>query len=120
MAVDIAALNAAWLKCWTDKDVEKLLGFYTEDVLYKDPQTAAGITGHAALRAYLTGLFAATPPMTYNPDETWPIPGGFCGRWFCDIGEGGAAGRMRGFDLCLLRGDKIAVNEVYVHQLPQS
>lgn len=118
MAIDIAAFNADWLAAWTDKDVERLLGFYASDCLYKDPQTAAGITGQEALRAYLTGLFAATPPIRYTPDETWPIPGGFCGRWYADIGEGGAMGRMRGFDLVLFNGDRIGVNEVYVHTLP--
>ena len=113
-AIDIADYNARWLKAWSDKDVDRLCGFYAETCVYNDPQTAAGITGHEALRAYLTGLFAATPPMTYTPDEVWPIPGGFCGRWYCAI-EGG--GRMRGFDLVILKGDRIALNEVYVHQL---
>ena len=113
---EIAAYNADWLQAWTDKDVEKLLTFYAPDCLYKDNQTAAGITGHEALRAYLTGLFGATPPMTYTPDETWPIAGGFCGRWYCDIGPGAA--KMRGFDLVVLRGREIVLNEVYVHPLP--
>jgi hypothetical protein len=114
---EIAAFNAGWLKAWTDKDVNRLCGFYAADCVYKDPQTAAGLSGQAALRAYLTQLFAATPPMTYEPEEVWPIPGGFCGRWYCAIGEGGAGGRLRGFDLVLLDGDKIRLNEVYVHQL---
>ena len=118
MAVSIEPFNADWLKAWTDKDVERLLGFYAENTLYKDPQTAGGIEGQAALRAYLTQLFASTPPMRYTPDETWPIPGGFCGRWYCAIGEKGEHGRMRGFDLVLLDGDRITLNEVYVHQLP--
>ncbi|WP_085810161.1 nuclear transport factor 2 family protein [Sphingomonas sp. TZW2008] len=117
MTVDIARYNADWLAAWTAKDVPALLGFYAPDCRYFDPQTAAGITGHDALRTYLTGLFAATPPMTYTPDETWPIPGGFCGRWYCDVADGG--GRLRGFDMVLLDGDRIAHNEVYVHQLPQ-
>ncbi len=60
----------------------------------------------------------ATPPMTYTPDEVWPIPGGFCGRWYCEMGEDGSLGRIRGFDLVLLDGDRIALNEVYVHALP--
>jgi hypothetical protein len=34
------------------------------------------------------------------------------------MGEGGSAGRMRGFDLVILKGDRIALNEVYVHQMP--
>ena len=113
--MNIADYNARWLQAWTDKDVDRLCGFYAEDCVYRDPQTAAGLTGQGALRAYLTGLFAATPPMTYAPDETWPIAGGFCGRWYCDI-EGG--GRLRGFDLVILDGDRIALNEVYVHQMP--
>jgi hypothetical protein len=112
--LDIADYNARWLKAWSDKDVERLCGFYADDCLYKDPQTAAGLTGAEALRGYLTALFAGTPPMTYTPDEVWPIPGGFCGRWYCEIGGGG---RMRGFDLVILKGDRIALNEVYVHQL---
>jgi len=116
--MDIADYNARWLEAWTDKDVDRLVAFYADDCVYKDPQTAAGLTGQAALRQYLTGLFAATPPMTYTPDETWPIPGGFCGRWYCEIAEGGSGGRLRGFDLVILDGDRIALNEVYVHQMP--
>jgi hypothetical protein len=117
-ADDIEAYNAAWLKAWTDKDVDGLCRFYADNCVYKDPQTAGGLTGNDALRTYLTGLFAATPPMTYTPDEVWPVPGGFCGRWYCDIGEKGEGGRIRGFDLVILDGDRIALNEVYVHQLP--
>lgn len=116
--MDIADFNARWLKAWSDKDVPALLGFYAEDCVYKDPQTAGGLTGHAALGEYLTGLFAATPPMTYTPDEVWPIAGGFCGRWYCAIGEGGAMGGLRGFDLVILKGDRIALNEVYTHTMP--
>ena len=115
--MDLETFNADWLKAWTDKDVPRLLTFYAEDAVYKDPQTAAGITGHAALGAYLTGLFAATPPMTYTPEEIWPTHNGFCGRWYCAIGANGEAGRMRGFDLVVLKDGKIALNEVYVHQL---
>jgi len=115
---DVAAFNASWLQAWTDKDVETLVAFYAPDCVYKDPQTTAGLVGQDALRAYLNGLFGATPAMTYTPDEVWPIPGGFCGRWYCEIGPGGAGGRMRGFDLVILDGGRIALNEVYVHQMP--
>ena len=114
---EITAFNADWLAAWTAKDVPRLAAFYAADCSYKDPQTAGGLTGREALSGYLAGLFAATPPMTYTPDEVWPIPGGFCGRWYCDIGEAGSAGRLRGFDLVLLKGREIAVNEVYVHTL---
>ena len=117
--MDIEAYNAAWLQAWTDKDTEKLLTFYGPDVIYKDNQTAAGIYGHAGLRAYLNGLFTATPPMRYEPDEVWAIKGGFCGRWLCTMAmPDGSTRRLRGFDLVLLEGDQITLNEVYTHQLP--
>ena len=116
--MDLAKFNADWLKAWTDKDVPRLLTFYADDAEYKDPQTAAGIKGHAALDAYLTGLFAAMPPTTYTPEEIWPTHNGFCGRWYCSMGTNGEAGKMRGFDLVVLKDDKIVLNEVYVHQLP--
>ena len=118
MSFDIAKFNAAWLAAWSAKDVDTLLGFYADDTVYKDNNTAAGITGHAQLRPYLEGLFAATPKMIYTPDETWPIPGGFCGRWYCAIGEDGKDGAMRGFDLCLVKDGRITLNEVYVHVMP--
>lgn len=116
--MDIEDYNARWLKAWTDKDVTALLGFYSADTAYFDPQTAGGIHGHAALGPYLTGLFAATPPMTYVPHEVWATANGFCGRWYCTISPpGGPETYMRGFDLVVLDGDKIVLNEVYVHPL---
>lgn len=114
-AIDIEDYNARWLAAWTAKDVEGLLGFYGETCTYKDPQTVQGIVGHDALRAYLTGLFAAVPAMTYTPETVWPIPGGFCGRWYCTIETPGGVQTARGFDMVLLDGDRITWNEVYLH-----
>ena len=120
MSLDIEDFNRRWLQAWTDKDVPRLLSFYAPDAVYKDPQTAGGIAGHAALGAYLTGLFAALPPTTYTPEEIWPTHNGYCGRWYAVIGAKGEGGRLRGFDLVVLKDGKIALNEVYVHQLPAS
>lgn len=118
MSLDLNDFNARWLKAWTDKDVPALLRFYSADTVYRDPQTAEGLTGREALGAYLTGLFAATPPMRYDPHETWPTPNGYCGRWYCTITPpDGPASYMRGFDLVVLRGNEIVLNEVYVHPL---
>ncbi|PFG74929.1 YybH family protein [Tepidiforma thermophila] len=117
--MDIERFNAEWLLAWTEKDVPRLLAFYHPEVEYRDGQVPQGVKGHAALRAYLEGLFAATPPMTYVPDEVWPIAGGYCGRWYCTVTlPDGSARRLRGFDLVLLDGDRISFNEVYTHNLP--
>ncbi|MGE5596524.1 MAG: nuclear transport factor 2 family protein [Hyphomicrobiales bacterium] len=116
--MDIRKYNADWLQAWSDKDVDRLLEFYHPEVVYKDSQTVAGIKGHEMLRAYLTGLFGATPPMRYDPDEVWAIDGGYCGRWICTMETPeGPKKALRGFDLVLLDGDRIVLNEVYTHQL---
>jgi hypothetical protein len=116
--VDVARFNADWLQAWTEKEVDRLLGFYAADTVYKDGQTAEGLRGHEQLGPYLRQLFTATPPMRYDADAVWPIEGGFCGRWICTIEPpGGNKAFIRGFDLVLLRDGKIALNEVYTHQL---
>lgn len=118
MSVDIQDFNARWLKAWSDKDVELLVSFYAKDCRYMDPSVPHGLTGREALRDYLTKLFGSTPAMRYDPEETWSTEGGFCGRWYCTIGDDpNAKPAMRGFDLVILNGDEIALNEVYVHML---
>ena len=116
--MELVGFNDRWLKAWSDKDVERLLGFYATDCRYVDNQVPQGIVGHDALRGYLTGLFAATPPMRYDPEEVWLTNDGFCGRWYCVMGEDPKAPpALRGFDLVVMRGEVIALNEVYVHSL---
>lgn len=117
--VDIERHNTDWLAAWSRKDTEALLTFYAENATYKDGQVPAGVTGHVALRNYLSGLFAATPPMAYVPETTWPIPGGYCGRWNCKFRlPNGSQRAIRGFDLVLIEDEKITYNEVYTHILP--
>jgi hypothetical protein len=117
MTAALERLNSDWLAAWSAKDVEKLVAFYTSDTVYKDPNTAQGLNGHDELRAYLTGMFAATPKMIYTPDEIWPTEAGFCGRWYCKVGDTGQDGSLRGFDLVILRDGLISHNEVYLHEL---
>ncbi|KAI9015960.1 hypothetical protein DFJ74DRAFT_678915 [Hyaloraphidium curvatum] len=112
--------NARWLKAWTDKDVEHLLSFYDENATYRDPQTADGIKGHEALRAYLTKLFGGQGPCEYRPQALWVTDDGYCGRWYAtlELPENKKV-YLRGFDQCVMNaaGDKITHNEVYVHPL---
>lgn len=111
---ELAAFNADWLDAWTNKDITRITGMYAEDCVYKDPSTAGGLIGRTALTAYLEKIFESLPPWRYVPDELWPIPTGFCARWYCEIAGGG---RLRGFDFVRLRGREIAHNEVYTHTL---
>ena len=116
MSLDLHDFNARWLAAWSRKDVPTLLTFYAPDATYYDPQTPDGVRGHAALEAYLTGLFAVLPDVTYRPHEIWPTAQGFCGRWYATIiAPDGGKSYMRGFDLVVLDGDQITLNEVYTH-----
>jgi ketosteroid isomerase-like protein len=116
--VDIEKYNRDWLKAWSDKDVQGLLTYYHADITYKDPQVPAGVKGHAALRGYLETIFAAMPETSFDPEQVWPIEGGYVGRWIATSQVGDATSKMRGFDLVLLEGDQITHNEVYTHNLP--
>lgn len=118
MSVDIEDFNARWLAKWTEKDVAGLLKFYSADTVYRDPQVPDGLMGEEALGAYLKQLFDSTPPIHYEPHETWKTANGFCGRWYATISmPDGTKGLMRGFDLVVLEGDRIKLNEVYVHNV---
>lgn len=106
---ELNAFNAAWLQAWTDKDIARIAAMYADDCSYVDGANATGLTGRAALSAYLEKLFPHLPEWNYLPDELWPVAAGFCARWFCDMG----GKRLRGFDFVLLRDGLIAHNEVY-------
>jgi len=114
--MDLTDFNKRWLQAWTDKDVPRLVSFYTADTAYFDPQVPDGVYGEEQLTAYLTKLFQETPPMRYDAHELWATETGYCGRWYCTVGaEGGEQSLLRGFDLVELEGERIKLNEVYVH-----
>jgi len=118
MTVDIEDYNRRWLQAWTDKDVPTLARMYGPNVVYRDAQIPNGVEGLPALTAYLERMFAATPAIRYSPETVWPIPGGFCARWYADMDHPNGPVRLRGFDMVLLEGDRIAFNEVYTHTMP--
>lgn len=110
---ELNKFNAAWLQAWTDKDIAAIAAMYASDCSYFDGANASGLTGRAALVAYLEALFPQLPEWRYTPDQLWPVDGGFCARWYCTMGDR----RLRGFDFVLLRGHEIAHNEVYTYNL---
>lgn len=108
-----SAFNDEWLQAWTDKDVAKIASMYAADCDYFDGANSGGLKGRAALTVYLEKLFPVLPEWKYTPDEIWEIDGGFCARWYLDMG----GKRMRGFDFVKLKDGEIAYNEVYTHDL---
>jgi ketosteroid isomerase-like protein len=105
-----------FLEAWTSQDVERVLDCYTDDVRYHDPNTRGDVTGRESMRHYLTRLFAGWQ-MTWAAREVFDLKGqdGVTLLWRATFRRAGReqAIEIDGMDLALLRGDRVARNEVY-------
>ena len=66
---ELTSLAEHVLARWTAQDVDAVLACYTDDVVYRDPNTRGAVEGKAAMRRYLTKLFAKWT-MTWAVRET--------------------------------------------------
>jgi ketosteroid isomerase-like protein len=109
-------LTTAFLDAWNAQDVERVVACYTEDVRYRDPNTRGHVEGRDALRRYLRKLFAAWK-MTWAKREVFPLSGGdgVAFLWRATFRREGSDRVVEadGMDLVVLRGDRLARNEVY-------
>jgi ketosteroid isomerase-like protein len=109
-------LVARFLDAWTAQEVEAVLDCYTEDLRYRDPNTRGEIAGRAAMRRYLTRLFAAWQ-MTWARREVFDLQGreGVAFLWHATFRRPGGTLVIEtdGMDLALLSGDRLSRNEVY-------
>jgi len=109
-------LVARFLEAWTSQDVERVLDCYTDDVRYRDPNTRGEVTGRESMRRYLTRLFAGWQ-MTWAAREAFDLAGGdgVALLWRATLRRAGEdeVVTIDGMDLAVLRGDRVARNEVY-------
>lgn len=109
-------LVARFLDAWNTQDVEAVASCYTDDVVFRDPNTRGSVIGGEALRRYLRKLFANWR-MTWATREIFPFEGtdGAAFLWHATFQKpsGDLVIEADGMDLVILRGDKIARNEVY-------
>jgi ketosteroid isomerase-like protein len=93
-----------------------VLDCYTDDVRYHDPNTRGDVTGRDALRRYLTKLFAGWQ-MTWAAREVFDLASeeGVVFLWRATFRRPGddKVVEIDGMDLAVLRGDRVARNEVY-------
>jgi len=111
---------AAVLSAWNSHDVDRVVACYTEDVVYRDPNTRDAVEGRAALRRYLTPLFRDWR-MHWSLRELFPFADGGGGAFLWDAeltpAAGGKSARVSGTDLVLLDGDLLSRNEVYFDRM---
>ncbi len=109
-------LIARFLDGWTSQDVERVLDCYTEDLRYRDPNTRGAVEGREAMRRYLGKLFGAWQ-MTWHRREVFELrdQDGVAFLWHATFRRPGDSRVVEadGMDLALLRGDRLARNEVY-------
>jgi uncharacterized protein (TIGR02246 family) len=105
-----------FLEAWTSQDVERVLDCYTDDLRYLDPNTRGHVEGREAMRRYLTRLFAGWQ-MTWAAREAFDLADqdGVALLWratFLRAGDDKVI-EIDGMDLAVLRGDRVARNEVH-------
>ena len=106
-----------FLGAWNTQDVERVVGCYTPDLLYRDPNTRGSVEGADAFRSYLTKLFDRWT-MTWRLRELFPLEEhGAAVLWRAGLAPAGSPGvapiEVDGMDLVVLDGALIARNEVY-------
>jgi steroid delta-isomerase-like uncharacterized protein len=55
-----------WLDAWNSHEVDRVLGFLTEDVEVRDDSWPRTMHGHAEVREFLLALWRAIPDMTFE------------------------------------------------------
>lgn len=109
-----------FLSAWNSQEVKRVLNCYTEDCLYRDPNTNGFIRGHESFGRYLTKLFQNWN-MHWITREFFPFcdeeGGGFL--WHAKItpASGGKTTEVDGMDLVLLKGKKLCRNDVYFDRM---
>jgi hypothetical protein len=102
-----------WLVAWTGNQPERLIEFYSDDVLYRDPARPDGITGKTALFDYLRKLLRKNPAWVWSAKEVIPTGKGFVLKWTATIPVGPRTVIVEGLDIVEVSGEQISRNEVF-------
>jgi nuclear transport factor 2 (NTF2) superfamily protein len=109
-------LATGFLDAWNSQEVERVLGCYTDDLRYRDPNTRGEVAGRDALRRYLMRLFADWR-MTWAKREVFDLADcdGVALLWRATFRRSNddTVVEIDGMDLVVLDGDRVARNEVH-------
>lgn len=104
------------LESWNTQKVERVVGCYTDDVRYRDPNTRGFVEGSDALRRYLTKLFDRWQ-MHWALREAYPFQDaeGAAVLWRATLRprDGDSEVEIDGMDLALVEGNRLSRNDVY-------
>jgi ketosteroid isomerase-like protein len=104
------------LSAWNSQEVDKVLSCYTKDCIYLDPNTKGKVSGHEALRKYLSRLFQQWK-MHWSLREFFLFAdqNGGAFLWHAKLtpANEGKASEIDGMDLVIIREGRMCRNEVY-------
>jgi ketosteroid isomerase-like protein len=104
------------IDAWNRQDVEDVVAWYTDDLVYADPNTRGPVEGADAMRRYLTKLFDRWQ-MHWDVKEVFPLAGldGTAARWRASLTSRatGRTAEIDGMDLVLIEDGRVKRNEVY-------
>ena len=103
------------LSTWNAQDVEAVVGCYTDDMVYIDPNIRGEVQGPDAMRRYLRKLFGSWE-MHWTLRDAYPLADleGAAVLWHATFRKPGGETTVEadGMDFVLVRGDRIERNEV--------
>lgn len=126
-AQDPGRFLEAYFAAWSSGDVERILAFFTDDVVYEDVPNvdngwATPSRGKEEMRDALVGMYAAMPDMAFEdgPFSTgedrivveWTMTGTHTGDW-PGLPATGRSIEVRGVSVMELEDGKIARNRDY-------
>lgn len=119
MSLDDASLHAVaeqYFAAWNSQDVEAIVACYTDDVVYRDPNTRGEVSGRDSMRRYLRKLLASWR-MKWSIREAYRLQAceGAAILWRASLrrADGEQTVEVEGMDLVLLREGLIRGNDVY-------
>ena len=119
---EVLRMADKFLGAWNTQDVELTVAVYTDDVTYLDPNTRGPVRGSAAMRRYLTKLFANWQ-MHWSLREAHLFEGGDgCAiLWHATLRPIGTDPsrdiHIDGMDFVQVRDGRISRNEVYFDRM---
>lgn len=117
---ELTRLTERFLSAWNAQDVDKVLACYTDDCIYLDPNTRGAVSGHEALRKYLSRLFQEWK-MHWSLREFFLFSdqNGGAFLWHAKLtpAGGGKTIEIDGMDLVIVRKERMCRNEVYFDRM---
>jgi ketosteroid isomerase-like protein len=109
------------LGVWNTQEAERVAARYTEDLVYRDPNTRGVVEGRDAFRRYQTKLFASwRMHWALREAHLFQDQKGCAVLWHASFQREGRQGKIEidGMDLVTVRDGQIARNEVYFDRTP--